>query len=64
MISGDQEMFKLFADGGKDYLISMSVDNVIFGYHEKELKVLLFHSTHYPSWRLPGGYIKAGDQNN
>ncbi|MFG4003338.1 NUDIX hydrolase [Flavobacterium aquidurense] len=34
------------------------MDNVIFGYHEKELKVLLVRNPEIPKWMLPGGYIK------
>jgi len=58
MISAKEEMFELLAKGGKDYRANMSVDNVIFGYHEKELKILLFHNIPLSLWMLPSGYIK------
>ncbi|WPV01971.1 NUDIX domain-containing protein [Mucilaginibacter sp. cycad4] len=40
------------------FLKNVSVDNVIFGYHDKELKVLLQHPQGISKWLLPGGYIK------
>jgi 8-oxo-dGTP diphosphatase len=35
----------------------ISVDNVIFGFHENELKVLLLECMNQHDWMLPGGYI-------
>ena len=61
MINAKEEMFELLAKGGKDYRTNMSVDNVIFGYHEKELKILLFRNIHYSPWMLPSGYIKKSE---
>jgi ADP-ribose pyrophosphatase YjhB (NUDIX family) len=40
------------------YLRNVSVDNVIFGYHEKELKVLLQRPFSLDKWTVTGGYIK------
>lgn len=40
------------------YLQNVSVDNVIFGYHEKELKVLLQQPHYLDKWTLTGGYIR------
>jgi len=40
------------------YLRNVSVDNVIFGYHEKELKVLLQRPFPIDKWTVTGGYIK------
>jgi len=40
------------------YLKNISIDNVIFGYHEKELKVLLQKPQNFLKWMLPGGYLK------
>ncbi|HVV55845.1 MAG TPA: NUDIX domain-containing protein, partial [Mucilaginibacter sp.] len=40
------------------YLHNVSVDNVIFGYHEKELKVLLQQPFSVDKWTVTGGYIK------
>lgn len=40
------------------YLKNVAVDNVIFGYHEKELKVLLQKPFTTNKWTVTGGYIK------
>ncbi|MCB9504086.1 MAG: NUDIX hydrolase [Deferribacteres bacterium] len=48
----------ILSTGAKDYYPSLSVDNVIFGYHEKELKVLLNKWQIFEKWMLPGGFIK------
>ena len=47
----------LFANA-QQYLRNVSVDNVIFGYHEKELKVLLQRPFPIDKWTVTGGYIK------
>lgn len=41
-----------------NYLSHLSVDNVIFGYHNKQLKVLLTKLHNNDLWMLPGGFIK------
>lgn len=43
--------------GPKYFYRNISVDAVIFGYHEKELKVLLQKPPKFPKWGLPGGYV-------
>ena len=40
------------------FLRNVAVDNVIFGYHEKELKVLLQQPFAVAKWTVTGGYIK------
>lgn len=45
-------------NGPKHYLRNVSIDNVIFGYHKKELKVLLQRPHGISKWTLSGGYIK------
>jgi len=45
-------------DPSNEYLRNVSVDNVIFGYHEKELKVLLQQPFAFDKWTVTGGYIK------
>lgn len=40
------------------YLRNVLVDNVIFGYHNKELKVLLQQPIALDKWTVTGGYIK------
>jgi 8-oxo-dGTP diphosphatase len=61
MTDSEKELFEFYTKGSKKYLSNMAVDNVIFGYHEKELKVLLVLSQHFPVWMLPGGYIKSSE---
>lgn len=43
---------------GHLYLQNVSIDNVIFGYHDKELRVLLQRPQGIDLWALSGGYIK------
>lgn len=43
------------------YLRNVSIDNVIFGYHNKELKVLLQCPQGIRKWVLSGGYIKRNE---
>jgi len=45
-------------NGHKFYLRNVSIDNVIFGYHNKQLKVLLQHPQGISQWTVSGGYIK------
>ena len=45
-------------NGHKKYLRNVSIDNVIFGYHNKELKVLLQRPFGINKWTVCGGYIK------
>jgi ADP-ribose pyrophosphatase YjhB (NUDIX family) len=40
------------------YLKNVAVDNVLFGYHDKELKVLLQKPFSVNKWTITGGYIK------
>jgi 8-oxo-dGTP diphosphatase len=47
-----------FFRNGEDYFLShLSVDCVIFGFHENELKVLLLEWRESKKWCLPGGFI-------
>lgn len=45
-------------NGYKYFLRNVSIDNVIFGYHRKELKVLLQRPEGLDKWTVSGGYIK------
>jgi 8-oxo-dGTP diphosphatase len=35
----------------------LSVDNVIFGFHDNQLKVLLLECLNHHDWMLPGGFV-------
>lgn len=39
------------------FIPGLSVDNVIFGFHNNQLKVLLLACKHQKHWMLPGGYV-------
>jgi hypothetical protein len=39
------------------FIPGLSVDNVIFGFHDNQLKVLLLACKDRKHWMLPGGYI-------
>jgi len=43
--------------GHQFYLPSLSIDNVIFGFHDNQLKVLLLQSANKKVWALPGGFV-------
>jgi 8-oxo-dGTP diphosphatase len=47
-----------FLKSGDEHLKNVAVDNVIFGYHNKELKVLLQRPFVLDNWTVTGGYIK------
>ena len=40
-----------------NYMPGLSIDNVIFGFHDNQLKVLLLECLNRRDWMLPGGYI-------
>jgi 8-oxo-dGTP diphosphatase len=44
-------------DGHKHYLPHLSVDCVVLGFHDNQLKVLLLKPKQKPEWALPGGFI-------
>ena len=44
-------------NGPKYFYRNIAVDSVIFGYHDKELKVLLQRPSGFDKWLLPGGYV-------
>ncbi|MGZ3901587.1 MAG: NUDIX hydrolase [Bacteroidia bacterium] len=54
----DQEAKQDFIIDESEYLRNVAVDNVILGYHEKELKVLLQRPFALGKWTVTGGYIK------
>src|SRR6476469_4162626 len=52
-LSPDDVLFK----GNQFYLPNLSIDCVIFGFHENSLKVLLLQFKETGRWCLPGGFI-------
>ncbi|MBP6430447.1 MAG: NUDIX hydrolase [Ferruginibacter sp.] len=47
----------LLSNGEHNFLHSLSVDCIIFGFHKNQLKVLLLKHRHLNMWALPGGFI-------
>lgn len=45
----------------KDFLDHVSLDCVIFGFHENQLKVLLLLMKYTKEWALPGGFVKKNE---
>lgn len=45
----------------KEYLEHISLDCVIFGFHENQLKVLLLRMKYTKEWALPGGFVKRDE---
>ena len=42
----------------EEFLPSVSIDCVIFGFHDAQLKVLLINFKNTDIWALPGGYVR------
>jgi 8-oxo-dGTP diphosphatase len=42
----------------------LSVDNVVFGFHDTQLKVLLLQTSIGKDWLLPGGYVHKNENVN
>ena len=52
-----EEIKEHYFHGHEIYLRHISVDCVIFGFHNNELKVLLLKASYAGKWALPGGFI-------
>lgn len=50
-----------YVNGHEKYLRNVSVDCIVFGFHDKELKVLIHYARHAKSWALPGGFIRKDE---
>lgn len=53
----DKELKNHYRKGHEKYLRHVSVDNVIFGFHQNTLKVLLLKAKYAGFWSLSGGFI-------
>jgi 8-oxo-dGTP diphosphatase len=49
---------EIYENGEKYFLRHLSIDCVIFGFHEGKLKVLLLELKETGEWCLPGGFIQ------
>ncbi|OOQ59365.1 NUDIX hydrolase [Mucilaginibacter pedocola] len=52
------ELEQFWAEGNKTYLDHISIDCVVFGFHEGQMKVLMLKSKNEKDWYLPGGFLK------
>ncbi|MGY3086986.1 8-oxo-dGTP diphosphatase [Hymenobacter sp. UYAg731] len=48
-------------NGHNRYLPHLSIDCVIFGYHDQQLKILLIRYHDQENWSLPGGYVERNE---
>ena len=58
----DEELKEFILHGYRHYIPHVSIDCAIFGYHERQLKVLLIKHKFLDGWLLPGGYIKRTEK--
>lgn len=54
----EEEALEFINNGHKLFLPHITIDSVIFGYHDQELKILLLKWKGYHDWGLPGGFIQ------
>lgn len=45
----------------KEFLGHISLDCVVFGFHDNQLKVLLLETRQTREWALPGGFVKVDE---
>jgi ADP-ribose pyrophosphatase YjhB (NUDIX family) len=58
-MNSEEEVKDFVKNGHTQYLPHISIDSVIFGYHNQQLKILLLKWKAYDDgWGLPGGFIK------
>jgi 8-oxo-dGTP diphosphatase len=58
----DEEVRDFILNGYKYYIPHVSIDCAIFGYHERQLRVLLIKHKALDGWCLPGGYIRRTEK--
>lgn len=56
-----QRLLAVSEENWKKYLPHVSIDCVIFGFHNSELKILLGRFDGLKQWSLPGGYLKKNE---
>jgi ADP-ribose pyrophosphatase YjhB (NUDIX family) len=56
-----QKLNEFLLEGNKQYLPNISVDCVILGFHDEQLKVLLLKWKEWGSWCVPGGFVKRDE---
>ncbi|GGB14781.1 NUDIX hydrolase [Puia dinghuensis] len=58
----NEELKEFILHGYRQYIPHVSIDCAIFGYHDRQLKVLLIKHKFLNGWCLPGGYIKRTEK--
>lgn len=56
-IPKNESLEAMVKEGELGFLPSISVDCVIFGFHENQLKILLIKHRYRNMWALPGGFV-------
>lgn len=56
-----EQILQKSAEAKELYLPHISVDPVVFGFDQNELKVLLVKMNYKKQWLLPGGYVRRED---
>lgn len=54
-------MLKSIIDNRENYQPGLSIDSVIFGFHDNQLKVLLIKTKYSNKWALPGGFVSVNE---
>ncbi|WP_276366548.1 NUDIX domain-containing protein [Chryseolinea sp. H1M3-3] len=58
MGSYEKKLREFLLQGDRNFLPHISIDCVIFGFHDNQLKVLLLKWKDQGSWSVPGGFVK------
>src|SRR5579862_490277 len=53
----NRELYKFFAQGEKFFQPGISIDSVIFGFHNNKMKVLLTKLKYVNLWSVAGGFV-------
>jgi len=61
-MTAHEEFRDFVLNGYKHYVPHVSLDCAIFGYHERQLKLLLIKHRLVEGWCLPGGYIRRTEK--
>jgi 8-oxo-dGTP diphosphatase len=57
-MNNPEDVIDFVHNGHKRYLPHLSIDCVIFGYHDQQLKILLIRYHGQENWSLPGGFVE------
>jgi|HubBroStandDraft_6_1064221.scaffolds.fasta_scaffold424037_1 8-oxo-dGTP diphosphatase len=56
-MAGELELYQFFKEGEKKFQPGLSIDSVIFGFHDNQLKVLLTKLKGMELWSVAGGFV-------